>query len=61
MKAWNRNNNGQLISAVDVKDMDEAQRLAVEWNKGERRPGMRVDIIANAGKTADATKVRAAY
>lgn len=61
MKVWARNNSGNLVAAIDVADMDEAQRLAAQWNKTETRPNMRVHILANAEKAAWATKVRAVY
>lgn len=59
MRVWNRNNDGTLVSSTEVADMDEARKLAREWNKG--KPWKRVDVIANAEKTAEATKVCATY
>lgn len=60
-KFWARNNNGTLVCALLASTIDEMERFAKVWNRGEKRPGMRVDIIANAEKTAEATQVRAVY
>lgn len=61
MKIWNRTNAGTLISVVEVASMEEARQLARQWNRNERRLGMRVDIVANAEKAAEATQVSAVY
>lgn len=61
MRIWSRNNSGQLIYTIEAEDMDAAQQLAAHWNKVEKRPEMRIDVIANSEKTSTATKVRAIY
>ncbi len=61
VRVWARNNSGTLIHAGDFESLDQAELTARVWNRSESRPGMKVDIIANAETTAHATKVRAIY
>lgn len=57
MRVWNFGDGGKLISSIEVRDMDEARKLARAWNRGEKRPGMKVEIISNAPVPAHATKI----
>jgi hypothetical protein len=61
MKIWNRNNLGKLINVVEVADMEEARQKAAQWNKHNAAGTWRIDVIANAEKTSEATKVCAVY
>ncbi len=61
VRVWSRNNSGALIHAGEFESFDRAELAARVWNRSETRPGMKVDVIANAESTAHATKVRAIY
>ncbi len=61
LRFWSRNNSGALVHAGEFESLDHAELAARIWNRSETRPGMRVDVIANAEVTAHATKVRAIY
>lgn len=58
IKVWNWNNNGKLISAIDVADFDEARKLALEWNRRHRNDDDNsVSIIGNNSVQAHCTKI----
>jgi hypothetical protein len=60
IKVWCFGKNGKLIVGnVEVRDMEQARRLAREWNRGGNIN--HIEIVQNARDAREATQVSAIY